>query len=141
MNIFYWIIVVVIFSVIEAVTVRLISVWFAAGALLAIIPAALGASTEIQIIVFLASSIVLFAATSPFTKKFMQKKQIKTNAGSIIGMTGLVIEDINNIKGEGRVLVNNMNWWAQSADDVIIEKNSLVLIKEISGAKVIVEQI
>ena len=141
MNVFYWIIVVIIFSVIEAVTIRLISVWFAAGALLAIIPAALGATVEIQIIVFLAASIVLFATTRPFIKNFLQIKQVNTNAGSIIGMSGLVTEDINNIKGEGRVLVNNMSWWAQSDGDIVIKKNSLVIIKEISGAKVIVEQI
>lgn len=136
-----WLIVAVILGAVEAATVDLVAIWFAFGALAAIIPAALGVPFGVQLMVFLAISCVTLAFTRPIAKNVLKVKKVSTNADAIIGMVGMVTVPINNISGEGRVLVNGLEWSARSDDGVPIGEGENVLIKAIEGVKVIVERI
>ena len=65
----WWLIAVIVFLVLEAATVALVSIWFAGGALLAMIAAALGAGTAVQLVVFFVSSCALLALMWPLARK------------------------------------------------------------------------
>ncbi|MBP1557608.1 MAG: NfeD family protein [Oscillospiraceae bacterium] len=136
-----WLIVAVILGTIEAFTVDLVAIWFALGAVVAMIPAMLGVPFAVQLIIFLAVSCVTLAFTRPVAKNVLKVKKVSTNADAIIGMVGIVTVSINNISGEGRVLVNGLEWAARSDDGVPVEKGENVLIKSIEGVKVIVERV
>lgn len=136
-----WLLVAVALGVMEAVTIDLVAIWFALGALFAIIPAAIGLPFWMQLIVFLAVSLVTLFFTRPIAINVLQVKKVSTNADRIIGMVGVVIQPINNVAGEGRVLVNGLEWAARSDDGAPIYEKESVLIKEIEGVKVIVERV
>lgn len=136
-----WLIVAVVLGAIEAATVDLVAVWFALGALVAVVPASMGLPFIMQLIIFLAVSFVTLAFTRPIAKNVLKVKKVSTNADQIIGMVGIVTQPINNIAGEGRVLVNGLEWAARSDDGVPIDEKENVLIKAIEGVKVIVERI
>lgn len=136
-----WLLIAVALGAIEAATVDLVAIWFALGAFVTIIPAAMGLPFWMQLIVFLAVSLVTLAFTRPIAINVLKVKKISTNADRIIGMIGVVTQPINNIAGEGRVLVNGLEWAARSDDGSPIAEKENVLIKEIEGVKVIVERV
>lgn len=137
----FWIIVLVAAILIEAATAALISIWFAAGALAAVIAAALGVSLTIQLILFVAFTGITLVFTRPFVKKLFPKKFIPTNSDSFVGKTAVVIEEVDSARGLGRVKFNGVDWIAVTENDAIIEKDSVVRIKEVRGAKLLVEKI
>ena len=98
-----WLIALVLFVIAEAVTYALVSIWFAAGALFALISAAFNAPIWLQVVIFLAISAVALAATRPMVRKFQGKKKEHTNADKVFEMTGIVTEKIDNINGTGTV--------------------------------------
>jgi membrane protein implicated in regulation of membrane protease activity len=127
------------FIVIELVTPQLVTIWFAIGSLLAFIVSFFTDSLAIQLVVFASSSILLLVFTKPLVKKVFRYKPIRVNADSNIGATGLVVEDIENVKNTGQVKINGTLWSACSEnDDIIIKKDTLVIVKEIKGVKLIV---
>lgn len=137
----YWLILFVVLLVIEIVTLGLTTIWFAGGALVAFVASALGASIGVQIILFFLVSLLLLFVTRPIAMKYLNKNRTKTNAESLIGETGIVTADINNLKGEGSVIINGQEWTARTKDEAqTIAKDQLVVIKTISGVKLIVEQ-
>ena len=115
-----WLIALIVFAVGEAITVGLTSVWFAVGALGALIAAGFGAALWLQVVVFLALSGV-------------------TNADRVIGATALVTEEIDNLKGSGLVNISGQVWTARSAHDVVIQPGREVKVLRIEGVKVFVE--
>lgn len=136
-----WLLVSVILGVIEALTVDLVAIWFSLGAFITIIPAMIGVPFGVQLVFFLAVSCVTLAFTRPVAKSVLKVNKVSTNADAVIGMVGIVVLPINNVTGEGRVLVNGLEWSARSDDGVPIEKDENVLIKAIEGVKVIVERV
>ena len=132
-----WLLVAVGLGIIEALTVDL----FAIGAFITILPASFGLPFPVQLLIFIAVSLVTLVLTRPTAKKFLKVKKTNTNADQIIGMVGVVISPIDNITGRGRVMVNGLDWAARSDDGVPIDENEKVLIKSIEGVKVIVEKI
>ena len=135
-----WLAVLVIFIVAEIATVQLTTVWFAGGALVALILAAAGISNPlIQIAVFLAVSVALLVATRPIAKKYINQKSTPTNADRCIGAAAIVTEDINNLLGKGAARVNGVEWTARSEDDNIISAGSTVTVVRIDGVKIIVK--
>ena len=90
---------------------------------------------------FMAVSLITLAFTRPVAVKVLRVKKISTNADRIIGMIGVVTQPIDNIAGEGRVLVNGLEWSARSDDGAPIDQKESVLIKSIEGVKVIVERV
>jgi len=137
----YWLILFVILIVIEIVTLGLTTIWFAGGALVAFVASVLGAPLWVQIVLFFLVSVLLLFVTRPLALKYLNTNRTKTNVESLIGKTGVVTTDINNLQGEGSVTINGQEWTARTAkDEETIKKDQLVEIRAISGVKLIVEQ-
>ncbi len=135
-----WIALAVTFAIIEAFTLGLTTIWFAAGSLIAMIGALVGISPTWQILVFLVSSSILIYFTRPFAVNLLKIGKQKTNAQSLLGETGMVIEEIRPFQ-TGLVKVSGQIWTAKSKDDTIIEKNKKVKISHIEGVKLMVEEL
>ena len=127
-----------ILAVIEAFTLGLTSIWFAGGAVCAAIADMLGASPVIQILVFLAVTVVLLAVTRPLAKKRLNARVEKTNIDGIIGTEGIVLETIPE-HGSGQVRADGKIWTAVSAGGEIAPK-SIVTVKEVRGVTLTVEE-
>lgn len=137
----FWIIAMVAFLIVEAVTVGLASIWFALGSLAAMVCAMLNAQVWVQIVVFLLVSAAALYFTRPLVKKYINGKKQPTNADMAIGKECRVTETINNIAGTGAVYVDGKTWTARSEDDEVIEEGELVWALRIEGVKLIVSKI
>ncbi len=137
----FWLGFAVILVVYEAMTVDLVAVWFACGATVAIIPAIIGTPYWVQISVFIIVAALLLIFTRPIVKKKILVKNTKTNADRNIGKIGLVIIDIDNISGTGRVKLDGQDWAAVSELGENISIGEQVIIKEIRGVKLVVDRI
>lgn len=136
----FWIILAGIFFVIEMATVGFLVFWFGIGSLIAMIVSLFTSNLAIQTAVFIFSSTILLFFTRPFVNKFTQKDdEVQTNAYSIIGKRGLVIKDIDPIRGKGQIQIGTEIWSAKSFDDSTIEKGTEVEILEIDGVKAVVK--
>ena len=135
-----WILVLIATIVIEASTMGLTSIWFAGGALIAMILELLHGSVVLQIIVFLIVSLILLYFTRPIAVRYFNKERTKTNLDSLIGKRAVVTSAIHNLKETGQVMVEGKEWSARSNDpEIIFEKDSIVQIVSIKGVKLIVE--
>ena len=140
--IFVWLMAVVAFIVIEFATMGLTTSWFAGGALVALLLALADTSFYLQLGVFLVVSIVLLVVTRPLAVKYFNQKREKTNADGLIGKQAIVLDEIHNLKGEGRVMLDGMEWSARAYDEhCVIPAGAVVTVRDIQGVKVIVEVI
>lgn len=136
----FWLIAFILFVVGEAVTVGLVSIWFAVGSLGALLTAALEGGLWLQIAVFLILSALSLMLLKPLSRKWMAgHKAARTNADRVIGETALVTEDIDNTMATGQVQVDGQIWTARSAHGVVIPAGSRVKVLSIQGVKVMVE--
>lgn len=135
-----WLVLLVLFLIVEAATVSMVSTWFAGGALLALIVCFLGGPVWLQVLVFFTVSIVLLALLRPLVRKYFQPKLTKTNADSLVGTTCPVVEAIDNLSGTGRVKVGDVTWSARSENGAAIAAGKQVKILKIQGVKVYVEE-
>lgn len=136
-----WLILLIILLAVEVMTLGLSSIWFAGGALIAFFTALLGADLYIQIILFLAVSILLLIFTRPIAVRYLNGRTTATNVDSLIGSRAVVTGEINNLLGEGEIAVNGIPWSARSEqEDLIIEKGKVVEIVKIIGVKAIVKE-
>ena len=126
-----WAGVFIITLIVEGSTMQLISIWFAVGALGALLTTFAGGSFTIQAIVFVILSLILFLSARPLIKKIERKSKSHTNADSVVGMEGIVRDRIDTISGTGRVFVNGLSWAAKS--DTVIEKDERILVLSIEG--------
>lgn len=134
-----WLALLVVFLIVEGVcAIHLVSIWFAAGALVALLATLLNAPIGLQVTLFLVVSCALLACLWPFTKRFLNPKLEKTNIDSIIGTTGRVTVPIDNDAAEGQVKLGAMEWTARSADGSVIPADTLVRVERIEGVKVFV---
>ena len=133
-----WLIVLVVCLVVEIATLGLTSIWFAGGALLALLIAMIGGPLWLQVLVFLVASIVLLIVTRPIAAKYFNKNREKTNVNSKLGKQAIVTVTIDNLKGEGQIVTEGMEWTARSLDSTVIEEGSVVTIEKIEGVKAIV---
>lgn len=133
-----WSVLLVTFLVIEAVTVGLAAIWFACGALVALILALLHVQFWIQVCAFILVSIIALIATRPLARRFINGKRKATNADRVLNMVGVVTEDIDNLRSTGAVSVNGKIWTARSDTGVPIPSGALVKPVAISGVKLIV---
>lgn len=140
MSWYIWLILAGLFVIIEFFTMGFLVFWFGIGALITMIVSFFTNNIFIQTSVFLVASVILLFATKPFVKRF-SSKTIPTNANSLIGKTGLVVQEIDNIKSVGQVKVNGELWSAVSLNNIIIAKDTQVEIVEINGVKLTVKQI
>ncbi len=133
-----WLALMVIFLIAEASTVTMISLWFAAGSLAALIVALLGGGWGSQIAVALIVSMALLACLRPVVRKYFTPKLTKTNVDAIVGSQGYVTADIDNISATGTVKLGAMEWTARSATGDLIPKGTLVKVEKIEGVKAFV---
>lgn len=138
MAIIIWLAIAAVLILFEIVTLGLTTIWFAGGALAAALAAYFGAHWLAQIMLFAVVSLILLIFTRPLAVKHLMKDNEKTNAEGLVGETGIVINTIDNIKAEGIVKLNGLEWTARSDNDEIIEKDSVVEVKAIRGVKLIV---
>ena len=138
----FWIVLLIVLIVVEAVTAQMVTIWFAAGALVAFLAAALNMPLLVQVIAFLVVSILMLIFTRPIMTKHLNAKTTKTNAESLVGEKARVLIPVNNLKSEGQVMVNGMEWTARSTkDEVTFAKDEMVKIVGISGVKLIIEKL
>lgn len=136
----FWLAVMIVLMVIEGVVPGLVSVWFAVGALAAMLSALFEAPFWLQTVWFLIVSIASLCLTRPLVKKYVNSKVQPTNADALIGKECIVTESIDNIAGEGAVKISGQVWTARSTDDSVkIAQGKIVTVKEIRGVKLIVE--
>lgn len=135
-SIVIWAVLVVVFLVLEAGTVALVSIWFALGALAALVAALLGAAMWLQVAIFLAVSVLLLALL--WKKVHAKAIGTKTNVDSVIGAEGYVTEAIDNLSYTGRVKLGGITWAARSASGQPIPVGALVRVERIEGVKVFV---
>ena len=133
-QIIFWLVLLVVLVVIEIATLGLTTIWFAGGALVALIAAAFGAPLYFQVALFIAVSAVLLFFTRPLAVRYFNNDRVKTNAESLIGKKAVVEEEIDNLKPTGLVNVKGQEWTARSTnDDVVIPKGKVVFLCEFSG--------
>ena len=136
----FWLAVMIVLLVIEGVVPGLVSVWFAVGALAAMLSALFEAPFWLQTVWFLIVSIASLCLTRPLVKKYVNSKVQPTNADALIGKECIVTESIDNIAGEGAVKISGQVWTARSTNDSVkIAQGKIVTVKEIRGVKLIVE--
>lgn len=133
-----WLLLIVVFLIAEAATVTMVSLWFAAGALAAMLASLTGGSIAFQVTVFLAVSVLAVAALRPLVRKHITPKLTRTNVDSVIGTTGFVTEDIDNVSAQGQVKLGSMYWTARSTSGASLSKGTLIRVDRIEGVKVFV---
>lgn len=137
----FWLVFFVLLIGIELVTLGLTTIWFAAGALAATIASAFGAPVFIQITLFVFLSVILLFFTRPIAVKYFNKDRVRTNAESLIGQQAIVISEIDNLQGIGQVTVRGQEWSARAEEETgKISLGSVVIVKDIKGVKLIVEE-
>ena len=137
----FWLAAMVVFIAAEAMTVSLVSIWFAAGALGAIIVALLGGGLVLQVTVFLALAVALLLSLRSIVRKHFTPHVTKTNIDSVIGATGIVVTPVNNIAALGQVQINGMEWSARSSENTHIPAGTMVRVDRVEGVKVFVTPI
>ncbi|MBQ5319390.1 MAG: NfeD family protein [Oscillospiraceae bacterium] len=133
-----WTVVLIAALIVEGATFALVAIWFAAGALGALIAAGLGANLTVQLVIFTVLAAVMLIFTRPLLKKLFPNKFIPTNSELDVGKTAVVIETIDNATGKGRVRLSGVNWAAVSENGEDIPEDEIVVVKEIRSAKVVV---
>lgn len=137
--VFIWLAALILFCAAEAVTAALVSIWFAAGALTALIVTLCGGALWLQLAVFLAVSVGVLLAVRPAAKRLMARGKSATNADALVGQSAYVTVRINNLKGTGQVRVSGQSWTARALDaDEVIPEGAEVKIDRIEGVKLIV---
>jgi len=136
-----WLVLLILFIGIETVTLGLTSIWFAGGALVALIIAALHGPVWLQIILFLLTALLMLFFTRPVAMKYFNKGRVKTNVESIVGKKAVVTEEINNLLSQGTVVVSGQEWSARSCEEgITIPKDAVVIVEAVSGVKLMVRE-
>lgn len=136
-----WLGLFILLIVIELFTVGLTTIWFAGGALAAMLADILGADILAQVLIFLAVSCVLLFFTRPWAMKHLNRKRVRTNYESEIGKIIKLTEKVDNLNQTGKSIVDGQEWTVRSRDDrEILEEGSLAKVIAVSGVKLIVEK-
>lgn len=136
-----WLVIFILAILVEILSLGLTSIWFAGGALAAIVATLFHANAIVQIVVFVVVTLFLLAFTRPLAVKYFNKDRIKTNAESLIGKQAIVLADIDNLQEKGQVTVNGQEWTARGTqDEKVILQGTVVEIVAISGVKLIVKE-
>lgn len=135
---FIWIAAIIVFGVAEAATAGLVSIWFVAGSVAALLAVQLGAALWLQIVVFLAVSIASLIATRPLAHKMLDKTIVPTNADRVLHHTARVVEEIDNANARGAVYIDGKTWSARSEDGEILPRDAMVTVVRMEGVKLFV---
>ena len=133
-----WLVLTVAFLAAEAATVTVISLWFAAGALAAMVTALLGGGIWLQAGIFVLVSAAALTALRPLVRKYLKPKLTATNVDSVIGTEGIVTIGIDNIAAAGQVKLGGMEWTARSTSGEPIPQGTRITVDRIEGVKAFV---
>ena len=135
-----WIVSAIVFIVVEAMTSGLVSIWFAAGSLAALVLAVIDAPLWSQLTVFLLVSLVCFLFIRKFAARHIGKKSTSTNMDRIIGKEVTVTETVNNKSQTGKAKINDIEWSIKSSNGDIIEKGETATVEGIEGVCLLVKK-
>ena len=136
-----WLVLMIVFLMTEGASVTMVSLWFAAGCLVALVASLLGAQLWLQIVLFFGVSCVLLACLRPLFRKVLAPKITPTNIDSVVGSVARVTAPIDNIAAQGQVKLNGMEWTARSTSGETIPDGTLVRVDRIEGVKVFVSPV
>lgn len=136
-NIFFWTAAIVAFLIIEAVTTALVSIWFSVGSLAALIACALGADIYIQVIVFVAFSVIAIVVIRKFAVNKLKNSNDKINLDRIVGRDIIIVETVDNTLGTGKAKVNDVEWRVISENGQIINAGESATVVSIDGVKLV----
>ena len=140
-QIIFWLVLLIVLLGIEMATMGLTTIWFAGGALVAILVALLHAPIIVQIVLFFLVALVLLIFTRPVAVRYFNKDRIRTNVESIVGKQAIVTEEIDNLQAKGKVTVNGQEWTARSVvAGKAIEAGAVVTVESVSGVKLMVRE-
>ena len=135
----FWLIVGIIFTVAEALTVGLVTIWFTGGAIVALVAALLGAGTPVQVVLFLVVSIGLLVTTRKIFVNKLKTGKTKTNVDALIGEEAKVIDAIQPFE-PGSIKLKGQEWTAVAKDDTLtIASGDIVKVVAIEGVKAVVK--
>ena len=137
----FWLVAMVVFLMAEASTVTLISLWFAAGSLAALLVSLLHGPVWLQISLGVIVSAVCLTALRPLVRRHITPKLTKTNVDAVVGSTGLVTVAIDNVSAVGQVKLGAMHWSARSVSGEPIAEGTLVKVERIEGVKAFVSPV
>ena len=133
-----WAVAAAVFIVIELITYGIASIWFALGALCALVAAVLGAPPWLQALWFALITAVTLLLTRPLVRKYINGRAQPTNADRVIGMEGMAVETVDNLSGTGAVRVDGKIWSALSAGGETIPSGTAIRVRSIRGVKLVV---
>lgn len=129
-----WIALIIAFVVIEIATVGLTAIWFAGGALVALLAQLIGLNIYWQIALFIVVSAILMTVTRPWAMKYFKPRLVKTNYETVLGEVVCLTEAVDNIKGTGTAVYKGQEWTARSYENgKTFEAGTIVEVKEIRG--------
>lgn len=138
MDVLFWLAALILLLIIEAITVGLTTIWFAAGALAAILAGLLGIGIIGQVLLFTAVSLALLIFTRPIAVRYITPHQIRTNYEDAVGRTVKITARVHNINGTGTAVLNGQEWTARSKDDrITLEEGTLAEVVAVEGVKLI----
>lgn len=139
-EVYVWLIVFIVLTAIEMATFQLVTIWFAVGAVAAFITSLFSTSLEIQLIVFLAVSMLLLILVRPIAGRFLRTKTVKTNVDSLIGDYATVTARIHNQEGFGKAVIRGQEWTAAAekeakADAAVLQIKSMEAFEKAADGK------
>ena len=136
-----WVGAMVIFGIMEAVTVGLTSLWFVVGSLGGLVVSMLNGPIWLQLVVFFVVSIACMIAARPLVVKYINQTTIATNADRVLGATARVTETIDNTVPVGAVYVDGKTWSARSETEEVIAVGTMVRVTRMEGVRLFVEEL
>lgn len=134
-----WLAAMIFFGLVEAATVNMVSIWFVAGSLAALVVDLGGGPLWLQLLLFFLAAGAMLAMLRPFVKKYVTPKKTATNADMALGREAYVLEPVDNLRGTGAVKLDGKVWTARALDDAILPEGTLVKVVKLEGVKLYVE--
>jgi len=134
-----WMAMAALFIVGEIFTQGFFLFWFGIGAAVAGVLAILGLGVGWQLGAFVVVSGLLFAVSRRFAEKISKKQPPGIGADRFIGLDGIVLEEIDNVKNTGQVRVQKDEWRADSETDEIIPEGVRIVVTRLDGTHMVVK--
>ncbi|MGN0483164.1 MAG: NfeD family protein [Lachnospiraceae bacterium] len=141
MAVIFWLVLLIVLLLIEIITVGLTTIWFAGGALAAVLVCAVGGNEVVQFLVFLTVSLLLLFFTRPVAVKYINRNREKTNYEGIIGKEVRITQRVENRNNTGKAMLGGQEWTVRSEmEDLVLEPGSIAKVVRIEGVKLIVKK-
>ncbi len=138
----FWLIVLIVCCIIEAITMGLTTIWAAIAALPMIFIARTGLGFQWQLLIFVVVTLALVFGTRPLVLKKLRPGRTKTNINTMIGEEVLVTKEISKFqKGEAKAR-NGVIWTVQAMqEDQQISKGTVCSVEAVEGNTLIIKPI